>query len=163
MVGQLLLNGNSSGSHHSRALRAGSNEVELDYPINFVQTIQSTRTAATETFRYMHVSGVMAEKDQKKPLWFLQEGRRVKVRLLLTNSEEVFTKIVSGTGRDRAERPQPQRCQDRSVGNVYCKTVNGPSKSCWPCESLGRMGSGCRRGRSISSGNDRYCGEWRGS
>lgn len=37
------------------------------------------RLRATSPFRYMHVSGILAEKDQEKPLWFLQEGRRVKV------------------------------------------------------------------------------------
>lgn len=64
-----------------RALRAGSYEVELDYPIAFARTVRAMRRSATEPFRYMHLSGILAEKDQNKPLWFLQEGRRVKVRL----------------------------------------------------------------------------------
>jgi len=32
-------------------------------------------------FNYIHCSGVLAEKDQTKSLWFLQEGRRAKVCL----------------------------------------------------------------------------------
>ncbi|KAJ6619849.1 hypothetical protein B0H10DRAFT_1792741 [Mycena sp. CBHHK59/15] len=33
-------------------------------------------------FRYMHLSGVMAERDQSKPLFLLQDHRRVKVGFL---------------------------------------------------------------------------------
>jgi hypothetical protein len=42
--------------------------------------MKSILTENKTPFRYMHVSGVLAEKDQEKPLWFLQEGRRTKVR-----------------------------------------------------------------------------------
>lgn len=62
------------------ALRATSKEVELEWPLSFAQTIQEIRQPGTPC-RYVHVSGVMAEKDQEKPLWFLQEGRRTKVSL----------------------------------------------------------------------------------
>ena len=67
-----------------RALRAGSYEVELDYPLAFARTMLAMRQSATDTFRYVHLSGILAEKDQNKSLWFLQEGRRVKVRLFFT-------------------------------------------------------------------------------
>lgn len=62
-----------------RALRASSTEVELEWPLGFAKSIMKFREGASTPFRYMHVSGIMAEKDQEKPLWFLQEGRRVKV------------------------------------------------------------------------------------
>lgn len=67
----------------ARALRAGSREVELDYPLAFTEAVRSSITNEKQCFRYMHVSGVLAERNQEKPLWFLQEGRRVKVRRLL--------------------------------------------------------------------------------
>ncbi|KAK5100971.1 hypothetical protein LTS08_004577 [Lithohypha guttulata] len=60
------------------ALRASSTEVELDWPLGFAEAVIKLRESATTPFRYMHVSGIMAEKDQQKPLWFLQEGRRIK-------------------------------------------------------------------------------------
>lgn len=62
-----------------RALRASSTEVELDWPLGFARSIMKLRENASTPFRYMHVSGIMAEKDQEKSLWFLQEGRRIKV------------------------------------------------------------------------------------
>jgi hypothetical protein len=60
-------------------LRAATDEVELSYPLAFAAAMKSVLAAKKTPFRYMHVSGVLAEKDQKKPLWFLQEGRRTKV------------------------------------------------------------------------------------
>lgn len=61
-----------------RALRAASYEVEMEYPLAFANAMRPL-AEETRSFRYMHVSGVLAEKDQVKPLWFLQEGRRAKV------------------------------------------------------------------------------------
>lgn len=64
----------------SRSLRAATDQVELGYPLAFAAAMKSILTENKPPFRYMHVSGVLAEKDQEKPLWFLQEGRRKKVR-----------------------------------------------------------------------------------
>ncbi|KAK5079872.1 hypothetical protein LTR70_002217 [Exophiala xenobiotica] len=59
------------------ALRAASYKVELEYPLAFANAMRPL-AEKNRSFSYMHVSGVLAEKDQVKPLWFLQEGRRAK-------------------------------------------------------------------------------------
>jgi hypothetical protein len=51
-------------------------EVEIDYPLAFANAFGPT---IKKPFRYLHCSGSLAEQDQSKPLWFLQEGRRIKV------------------------------------------------------------------------------------
>ncbi|KAJ6559855.1 hypothetical protein B0H19DRAFT_1027617 [Mycena capillaripes] len=54
-------------------------EVEIDYPLAFARAFAPTLARERTTpFRYIHTSGVLAEKDQSKPLLFLSEGRRVK-------------------------------------------------------------------------------------
>jgi hypothetical protein len=55
--------------------------IETAYPRAFVEAIMRTDTWSSRTvpFRYVHCSGVLAERDQSKSLWFLQEGRRAKV------------------------------------------------------------------------------------
>ncbi|KAK5044926.1 hypothetical protein LTR84_010298 [Exophiala bonariae] len=40
--------------------------------------MRALRLSATDPFRYMHLSGRLAEKDQTKHLWFLQDARHVK-------------------------------------------------------------------------------------
>ncbi|TVY83242.1 hypothetical protein LSUE1_G001182 [Lachnellula suecica] len=50
-------------------------EVEIDYPLAFAKAFAPT---LRKPFRYMHCSGILAERDQTKRLWFLQEGRRTK-------------------------------------------------------------------------------------
>jgi hypothetical protein len=54
-------------------------EVEVDYPLAFARALAPTLPAQQKPFRYMHTSGILAEKDQTKSLLFLQEGRRIKV------------------------------------------------------------------------------------
>jgi hypothetical protein len=56
-------------------------EVELDYPLAFARAFAPTIPAGQTAFRFLHTSGVLAEKDQSKSLLFLQEGRRIKVSL----------------------------------------------------------------------------------
>ncbi|KAJ7446768.1 hypothetical protein FB451DRAFT_1148321 [Mycena latifolia] len=53
-------------------------ELEIDYPLAFARAIAPTLVAQQKQFRYMHTSGVLAERDQTKSLLFLQEGRRIK-------------------------------------------------------------------------------------
>jgi hypothetical protein len=56
-------------------------EVELDYPLAFARAFAPTIPAGQTAFRFLHTSGVLAEKDQSKSLLFFQEGRRIKVSL----------------------------------------------------------------------------------
>lgn len=51
-------------------------EVEIDYPLAFANAFAPT---IEKPFRFIHCSGALIEKDQTKPLWFLEEGRRIKV------------------------------------------------------------------------------------
>ena len=38
-------------------------------------------SVTNKKFRFVYLSGAAAERDQTKPLWFLQEYRRLRVRL----------------------------------------------------------------------------------
>jgi len=58
-------------------------ELEIDYPVAFAKAFAPSLATRQTPFRYMHCSGRLAEKDQTKKLYFLQEGRRIKVILLL--------------------------------------------------------------------------------
>ncbi|KAJ7696585.1 hypothetical protein B0H17DRAFT_1158660 [Mycena rosella] len=53
-------------------------ELEIDYPLAFARAFSPTLVGHRRKFRYLHTSGVLAEKDQIKSLLFLQEGRRIK-------------------------------------------------------------------------------------
>ncbi|KAJ7504311.1 hypothetical protein B0H11DRAFT_1981622 [Mycena galericulata] len=44
----------------------------------FARAFAPTLAGQEKPFRYMHTSGVLAERDQSKSLLFLQEGRRIK-------------------------------------------------------------------------------------
>ncbi|KAJ7203050.1 hypothetical protein GGX14DRAFT_369740 [Mycena pura] len=70
-------------------------EVELDYPLAFARAFAPTIPAGQTAFRFLHTSGVLAEKDQSKSLLFFQEGRRIKgkaeTELLAFAQEEAQT------------------------------------------------------------------------
>lgn len=54
-------------------------ELEIEYPLAFARAFAPTLAGQGKPFRYMHTSGVLAERDQSKSLLFLSEGRRTKV------------------------------------------------------------------------------------
>ncbi|KAJ7170498.1 hypothetical protein C8R43DRAFT_981943 [Mycena crocata] len=55
-------------------------ELEIQYPLTLARAFAPKLASARQKpFRYMHTSGVLAEKDQSKSLFFLQEGRRIKI------------------------------------------------------------------------------------
>jgi hypothetical protein len=54
-------------------------DIEIDYPLAFCHAIAPSVARQRKQFRYMHCSGRLAEKDQKKCLLFYQDGRRIKV------------------------------------------------------------------------------------
>lgn len=51
--------------------------VSLDYTLAAAQVFQET---CQKSFRFIYCSGAAAERDQAKPLWFMQEYRRIRVR-----------------------------------------------------------------------------------
>ncbi|KAK5937683.1 hypothetical protein PMZ80_009812 [Knufia obscura] len=53
-------------------------EAEIEFPLAFTHAMTQNWSTRTKPFRYIHCSGVLAERDQTKNLWFLQEGRRAK-------------------------------------------------------------------------------------
>jgi hypothetical protein len=72
----------------TRALgaRAAVPEVEIDYPLALARAITATRAPGQKPFRYVYCSGVAAERDQSKSLWFAQSVRHIKVGRRLTPS-----------------------------------------------------------------------------
>jgi hypothetical protein len=53
-------------------------DIEIDYPLAFCNAIAPVVARQGKTFRYIHTSGRLAERDQERCLLFLSEGRRIK-------------------------------------------------------------------------------------
>jgi hypothetical protein len=53
--------------------------LELDYPRAFANAIIPTLVQRGKSFRYVHVSGAMVERDQNKTLWMKSSMRKTKV------------------------------------------------------------------------------------
>ena len=107
-------------------MRAATDEVELEYPLAFAAAMNSILTENKTPFRYMHVSGVMAEKDQEKPLWFLQEGRRTKVHD--SDTQLIAWKMANlgaGHGRDQNKGARARQVSERLLGIVHRETFDG--------------------------------------
>lgn len=58
---------------------SGAHDVEVEFPLAYAAAMNKYRNASSKSFHFVHCSGVMAERDQSKTLWFLQDGRREKV------------------------------------------------------------------------------------
>jgi hypothetical protein len=58
---------------------AGDPLLELQYPRAFADAIAPSIASGAKRFRYMHLSGAMVERDQKKSLWMKANVRKVKV------------------------------------------------------------------------------------
>jgi hypothetical protein len=59
----------------------GDPVLELDYPLAFVQAMSRNFGARSKPFSYVHLGGKYISQNQTDPLWFMQAGRRVKVRI----------------------------------------------------------------------------------
>lgn len=53
--------------------------MELEYPRAFADAILPSLTKRDKRFRYLHLSGALVERDQKKPLWMKANVRKIKV------------------------------------------------------------------------------------
>lgn len=69
-------------AYRNRCLGGTDASIEIDYPMTFTRTITEQQGGRPRKFNYVHCSGVLAERDQTKSLWFMQEGRRAKVVIL---------------------------------------------------------------------------------
>ncbi len=55
-------------------------KVDVDYPLALLNAIEKTSLAQRQTkFRFVYLSGLMAETDPEKALWYMPVRRRVKV------------------------------------------------------------------------------------
>lgn len=64
----------------------GDPVIDLEFPINFQSSLlnaMSKRSRISSRFRYVHLSGCTNVQDQNKPLWFLKQVRRIKVKVFL--------------------------------------------------------------------------------
>ena len=59
---------------------AGDPVLELEYPRAFADAIAPHIAICVKRFRYLHLSGAMVERDQKKSLWMKANVRKIKVR-----------------------------------------------------------------------------------
>lgn len=58
---------------------AGDAVLELEYPRAFADAIAPSIASGIRRFRYVHLSGAMVERDQKKSLWMKAKMRKTKV------------------------------------------------------------------------------------
>jgi hypothetical protein len=61
-------------------------EINVDYTMAAAEAFKKSLTpqlAEGKKFRFVYVSGAMTSQDQEKPLWFMQEFRRIRVRIWL--------------------------------------------------------------------------------
>lgn len=56
-------------------------EISIEYTLVAAKAFTPTSTTEKK-FRFIYVSGAWFERDHKKPLWFMQDYRRVRVRLI---------------------------------------------------------------------------------
>jgi len=55
---------------------AGDKVLEIDYLVAFGSTLSKMAPANKKKFRYLHLSGAVAETDQEKSLWFKRTIRK---------------------------------------------------------------------------------------
>lgn len=58
---------------------AGDPVLELEYLRAFADAIAPSLASREKRFRYLHLSGAMVERDQKKSLWMKASVRKTKV------------------------------------------------------------------------------------
>jgi|TARA_R110002003_G_scaffold357_8_gene19148 hypothetical protein len=58
---------------------AGDPVLELDYPLAFARAFAPTLPQQAKSFRYLHLTGAVVERDQTKTLWMKSGVRKMKV------------------------------------------------------------------------------------
>lgn len=64
---------------------AGDPVLELEYPKAFADAILPSLVKRGRRFRYLHLSGALVERDQKKSLWMKANVRKIKVCVIRTH------------------------------------------------------------------------------
>jgi hypothetical protein len=110
----------------------GRRDIEIDYPLAFCRAIAPSVALQKKPFRYLHLSGRLAEKDQSRCLLFLSEGRRNKGRaeLEVMDFESNETKIHGGYWQSFIVKPSmvlPKKGEKgdlRWLGSVFIGSVD---------------------------------------
>jgi hypothetical protein len=74
----LALNGKHLIVIRSMGTKEGWRDIDIDYPLAFCHAMAPIVAKQKKAFRYIHLSGRLAEQDQSRCLLFLSEGRRIK-------------------------------------------------------------------------------------
>lgn len=59
---------------------ATAKKVNIDYPLSAAQAFITLPLSSGKKFRFWYVSGKAVEPDMSKPLWILEDARKIKVR-----------------------------------------------------------------------------------
>jgi hypothetical protein len=107
-------------------------EIETTYPLAFYNAIGPSIARQKKPFRYIHLSGILAEKDQSKCLLFLQEYRRVKGRaeLSVLDFQSNEAKLYGGNWQSFIVKPsmvlpkKREKSDLRWLGRVFTGSVD---------------------------------------
>ena len=103
-------------------------KVNVEYTqaaVNTFATSLAPQLGPGEKFRFAYCSGIAAERDQEKKLWFMQEGRRIRVRLqhLFLTDRSINAKGIRATSKmSSCKLPRTMEIDSRlmSFGRVLC-------------------------------------------
>ncbi|PQE21578.1 nucleoside-diphosphate-sugar epimerase protein [Rutstroemia sp. NJR-2017a WRK4] len=128
-------------------------EVEMEYPVTAVREVLRAKEATrglNGKVRFLFVSGILSVKDQKKRLWFLEEGRRarglaeIKLFEVAEKNKESFETVIIKVGLVLGRESHIMRVDEIAAGMVR--------------EVVGRRGTGSE---TVSNGEVRRRGsEW---
>ena len=72
---------------------AEGRRINVDFPVTAAKAFAATlaaQRASTKPFRFVYVSGIVAEKDQARTLWVLSEPRKLRVRASTLDLRSMF-------------------------------------------------------------------------
>ena len=78
---------------------AGDPVLELEYPRAFADAIAPSLARRGKQFRYLHLSGGLVERDQKKSLWFIERVRKTKVCVIGSNPRSIAVARIAACNR----------------------------------------------------------------
>jgi len=77
--------------------------VSVDYTLYAAKEILK---GAHQPLRFIYLSGMLTEKDQSKPLWFMQTARRIRVSSCWRNSQNPTLTECKGAAGERLAQPR---------------------------------------------------------
>ena len=57
-----------------------SRRINIDYTLSAASAFSKISLPEGKKFRFLYCSGLLAVRDQQKKLWFMEEGRKIRVR-----------------------------------------------------------------------------------